>query len=118
MTPTPIPRSLSLTQYGDLDISIIRTMPSGRRGTQTKIITEENFQQFLNFLSTRLSMSEQAYVVVPAIVDNPESDLVNLELVLEKFKTPVSSVFFFWSNTIFFPVSHLEIIVFIKFGGS
>jgi ATP-dependent DNA helicase RecG len=87
MTATPIPRSLSLTQYGDLDISIIRTMPSGRRGTQTKIITEENFQQFLNFLSTRLSMSEQAYVVVPAIVDNPESDLVNLELVLEKFKT-------------------------------
>ena len=37
---------------------------------------------------------------------------------LEKFKTPVSSVFFFWSNTIFFPVCHLEIIVFIKFGGS
>jgi ATP-dependent DNA helicase RecG len=85
MTATPIPRSLSLTQYGDLDISVIKTMPEGRKGTQTKIVTQENFQQFLNFINTRLSMGEQVYIVVPAITDNPESDLLNLEQVLKKF---------------------------------
>ncbi len=87
MTATPIPRSLSLTHYGDLSISIIKSMPQGRKGTQTRIINQENFHLFLNFIKTRLSMNEQVYIVVPAIIENPESDLTNLEQALNKFKT-------------------------------
>ncbi len=88
MSATPIPRSLSLTQYGDLDISTIRVMPAGRKGYKTRIVTEETYPQFLNFIKTRLSLSEQIYVVVPAITENVETqqDFHNLESVLEKFK--------------------------------
>ena len=86
MTATPIPRSLSLTQYGDLDLSIIKTMPGGRKGQKTRIVSNSTFPQFLSFMNTRLSMKEQAYVVVPAIEESEEQDIHNLEQVLERFK--------------------------------
>ena len=86
MSATPIPRSLSLTQYGDLDISTIKTMPAGRRGHKTRIVTAETFQQFLSFIKTRLYMDEQIYVVVPAINENPEQDFHNLVDTLDRFK--------------------------------
>ena len=86
MSATPIPRSLSLTQYGDLDISIIKTMPAGRKGHKTRIVTKDTYQQYLNFINTRLSLNEQIYVVTPAINDNPEMDFHNLEEILEKYK--------------------------------
>lgn len=86
MSATPIPRSLSLTQYGDLDISIIKTMPSGRKGSQTRIVTPENFPKFLGFLKTRIEMGEQAYILVPAITESPDQNIKNLETTLERFK--------------------------------
>ncbi|MDO9183268.1 MAG: ATP-dependent DNA helicase RecG [Bacteriovorax sp.] len=88
MSATPIPRSLSLTQYGDLDISTIKVMPSGRKGHKTRIVTKENFQQFLSFVMTRLSLKEQIYVVVPAINESVEieQDFHNLTDILERFK--------------------------------
>lgn len=86
MSATPIPRSLSLTQYGDLDISSIKTMPGGRKGHKTKIVTEENYPQFLNFINTRLHLDEQIYVVVPAINESAEQEFHNLIDTLERFK--------------------------------
>ena len=88
MSATPIPRSLSLTQYGDLDISTIKVMPAGRKGHKTRIVTQDSYQKFLNFIMTRLSLKEQIYVVVPAINESVESeqDFHNLVEVLEKFK--------------------------------
>jgi ATP-dependent DNA helicase RecG len=86
MSATPIPRSLSLTQYGDLDISSIKSMPPGRKGHKTRIVTKDTFPQFLNFIQTRLSLNEQVYIVVPAIIENPEQDFHNLENILERFK--------------------------------
>lgn len=86
MSATPIPRSLSLTQYGDLDISVIKSMPSNRKGTKTRIVTPESFDKFLTFLNTRISMGEQAYVVVPAITESETQDITNLESVLDRFK--------------------------------
>lgn len=86
MTATPIPRSLSLTHYGDLEITTIKSIPGGRKGTQTRIVDQKNFPKFLNFLKTRLEMGEQAYIVVPAIEESENLDILNLESVLEKFK--------------------------------
>jgi ATP-dependent DNA helicase RecG len=86
MSATPIPRSLSLTQYGDLDISTIKSMPSGRKGHKTRIVKEDTFLQFLNFIKTRISLGEQVYVVVAAINENPEMDFHNLDCVLARFK--------------------------------
>ncbi|MCP4913905.1 MAG: ATP-dependent DNA helicase RecG [Oligoflexia bacterium] len=86
MSATPIPRSLSLTQYGDLEISVIKTMPSDRKGTKTRIVQPDTFDKFLTFLNTRISMGEQAYVVVPAITESEMQDITNLESVLARFK--------------------------------
>lgn len=85
MSATPIPRSLSLTQYGDLEISTIKTMPLGRKGTQTRIVSPETYQKYLSFIKTRVSMGEQAYVVVPAIEESEEQDILNLEVTLKQY---------------------------------
>ncbi len=86
MTATPIPRSLSLTQYGDLDITTIKQLPGGRPGIKTRIVEQENFKKFLSFIKTRASMKEQIYVVVPAITESQNQDILNLESTLEQFK--------------------------------
>ncbi len=85
MSATPIPRSLSMTQYGDLNISTISALPSGRKGHKTKIVQPDNFGNFLNFINTRVQMGEQVYIVVPAITESPKQDMLNLEEVLKKF---------------------------------
>lgn len=87
MSATPIPRSLSMTQFGDLDISTIRSIPRGRKGSKTRIVEPNNFGNFLNFINTRVSMGEQVYIVVPAITESPKQDMLNLEEVLEKFRS-------------------------------
>ncbi len=83
MTATPIPRTLQLSQYGDLEISTIRTVPHGRKGTKTRIVTAETYEKYLSFLKTRLSMGEQIYIVVPAI---EESESLNLKNINSTFK--------------------------------
>ncbi|MCK5884743.1 MAG: ATP-dependent DNA helicase RecG [Bacteriovoracaceae bacterium] len=85
MTATPIPRTLSLTQYGDLDITTIETMPTGRKGHKTRIVTNETYKQFLSFLKTRLSMGEQAYIVAPAIEESETQDIVALDSIYKQF---------------------------------
>ena len=70
MTATPIPRTLQLAQYGDLNISSIRTIPMGRKGIKTRIVKESNYQNYLSFIKTRISIGEQVYVVVPAISES------------------------------------------------
>jgi ATP-dependent DNA helicase RecG len=86
MSATPIPRSLSLTQYGDLDITTIKSLPKNRKGIKTKIITPALFEKFLSFLQTRITMGEQAYIVVPAIEESEVLDVQNVEEVFSRFK--------------------------------
>lgn len=86
MTATPIPRSLSLTQYGDLDISIIKTLPGHRKGFKTRIVSPETYPKFLSFVKTRISMGEQAYIVVPAIEESEGLEIANLMDILKRFK--------------------------------
>jgi len=86
MTATPIPRSLSLSFYGDLDLSIIKSMPAQRKGIKSRIVTGETFQQFLSFLKTRIEMGEQAYILVPAISESPDQNIRDLEKTFKKFK--------------------------------
>lgn len=86
MTATPIPRSLSLTQFGDLEISVIREKPKSRAKVQSKIVSPDKLGLFLNFVMTRLSLNEQVYVVVPAIEESPSMDLANVNEVFQKFE--------------------------------
>ena len=86
MTATPIPRSLQLAQYGDLDISTIRKLPGGRKGIQTRIVTETTYQKYLSFLKTRISIGEQAYIVVPAIEESDTLNIKNVNSHLETYR--------------------------------
>ena len=84
MTATPIPRTLSLAQYGDLDISSIRTMPAGRKGIKTRITEKVNYGKYVDFVKARLALGEQAYLVFPAI---EESETLDIQNVKDAFKT-------------------------------
>ncbi len=70
MTATPIPRTLSLTLFGDLDVSTIRGLPPGRQPIATRVVGPEKSDQVYQYLAQRLADGEQAYVVLPAIEQN------------------------------------------------
>lgn len=67
MTATPIPRTLALTVYGDLDISVIRELPKGRRSITTYSLEEEKRGQVYGFLKEEIEKGRQAYIVYPKI---------------------------------------------------
>lgn len=79
MTATPIPRTLAMTLYGDLDVSVIDEMPPGRKPIQTIQITERKKLQLFNFMKDQISAGHQAYVVYPMIFINEKLDYKNLE---------------------------------------
>ena len=87
MTATPIPRTLSLAQYGDLDISSIKTMPSGRKGIKTRITERVNYEKYIEFVKSRLIQKEQAYFVFPAIDESETMDIQNVKESLKKYQT-------------------------------
>lgn len=86
MTATPIPRTLSLAQYGDLDISSIKMMPAGRKGIKTRITEKVNYDKYVEFVKARLSQGEQAYFVFPAIEESETIDLQNVKDSLKKYQ--------------------------------
>ena len=70
MTATPIPRTLALTMYGDLDTSVIDEMPPGRKPVVTKHVMEDRVEQVYSFLAQKVSVGRQAYVVYPVIEES------------------------------------------------
>jgi ATP-dependent DNA helicase RecG len=75
MTATPIPRTLALTAYGDLDVSTIRELPPGRRPIKTKLVPESRRDDVYSFVQRRLKEGRQAYVVYPLVEESERSDL-------------------------------------------
>ena len=86
MTATPIPRTLSLAQYGDLDISSIKMMPAGRKGIQTRITEKVNYDKYVQFVKGRLAQGEQAYFVFPAIEESETLDIKNVKDALKTYQ--------------------------------
>ncbi len=76
MTATPIPRTLALTLYGDLDISVLDELPPGRAKITTKIITPKNRAEAYNAVREELQKGRQAYVICPRI-DEPDPEKIN-----------------------------------------
>ena len=70
MTATPIPRTLALTIYGDLDVSVIDEMPPGRKPIVTKHVAQDKVEQVYSFLKQQIDAGRQAYVVYPVIEES------------------------------------------------
>ncbi len=75
MTATPIPRTLALTLYGDLDVSVLDELPPGRTPIITKSVTDERAADVWEFVRREIAASHQAYVVYPVIEENEEREL-------------------------------------------
>lgn len=75
MTATPIPRTLALTLYGDLDISVLDEMPPGRTPIVTRRVADERSDEVWQFLRKQVEAGHQAYVVYPVINENEETEL-------------------------------------------
>jgi ATP-dependent DNA helicase RecG len=90
MTATPIPRTLALTVYGDLDVSVIRDMPPGRRAIQTSVRAESRRDDIYQLVRTQLDEGRQAYVVYPLI---EESEKIDLKAATEMADTLAQDVF-------------------------
>ena len=84
MTATPIPRTLSMTLYGDLDISVIDEMPQGRKPIITRKTKKR--KEVFEFLSKEVSKGRQAYVVYPLVMESEKIDLKNATEQFEKLK--------------------------------
>ncbi len=70
MTATPIPRTLALTLYGDLDVSVIDELPPGRRPIHTRHVTEDHVEGVYSFVGKQIEAGNQAYVVYPVIEES------------------------------------------------
>ena len=75
MTATPIPRTLALTLYGDLDLSVIDEMPPGRTPIVTRLIPDDESGKVWDFLRNQVAAGHQAYVVYPVIEENEETEI-------------------------------------------
>ena len=79
MTATPIPRTLAMTLYGDLDVSIIRGLPPGRQPIKTYHYTESARLRLIGFLKEQIRRGRQVYVVYPLIKENEKMDYLSLQ---------------------------------------
>lgn len=84
MTATPIPRTLAVVLYGDLDVSIIDELPPGRQKIQTRTLPQSNREKCYDFIEKQLSEGRQAYVVTPLIEDSETMDARSAEQVAEE----------------------------------
>ena len=89
MTATPIPRSLAMTIYGDLDLSVIDEMPPGRKPVITKVRGEDARNKIYHFLDTIIRQGRQVYIVYPLVEESEKLDLLNASQMAEHLQTGV-----------------------------
>ena len=93
MSATPIPRTLALILYGDLDISIIDELPPNRKKIETFAIGKELEDRMTNFVKKQIQEGRQAYIVCPLVEDSDDLNLQSVTALAEKYKTEVYSEF-------------------------
>ncbi|MBQ9892257.1 MAG: ATP-dependent DNA helicase RecG [Bacteroidales bacterium] len=87
MTATPIPRTLAMTLYGDLDVSVIDEMPPGRKPVQTMMFGEGKRDAVYSFMKAQIAAGRQVFVVYPLIFESEKVDYQNLEKGFEDIAT-------------------------------
>ncbi len=93
MTATPIPRTLAMTVYGDLDISMIKEFPTGHKPAVTRLVSERDKRKVFLFLKERLALGQKAFVICPVIEGSEETDLKNATETAAKLERLLSPSF-------------------------
>ncbi len=89
MTATPIPRSLQLTVYGELDISLLRERPKGRKPIATKIISPNSRDAMYHLIDEQIEDGRQAYVICPLIAEGKDSELKSAEAEMIRLRSSI-----------------------------
>lgn len=93
MTATPIPRTLTLTLYGDLDISLLKEMPQGRQKIITKIVAPANRPKAYNFIKNQIKRGKQVFVVCPLIEESENLATAELKSVTQEYEKLSTKIF-------------------------
>lgn len=86
MTATPIPRTLAITAYGEMDVSVINELPAGRKPIQTQWIRSNQEGSMLRQVKAQLAAGSQAYVVTPLIEESEAVDMKNAKAIYQRFQ--------------------------------
>jgi len=89
MTATPIPRTLALILYGDLDISVIDKLPPGRQKIDTIFVDSSYYERIFSFIAKEINKGRQVYIICPTIEETENGDLKAVEKYTEKLKSEV-----------------------------
>lgn len=92
MTATPIPRTLSITVFGEMDVSTIDEMPAGRQPVDTYWVKKELWPRIINFIQKECTEGRQAYVICPLIEESEKLDLQNAQQVFEQLAIELTPV--------------------------
>jgi ATP-dependent DNA helicase RecG len=90
MSATPIPRTLTLSVYGDLDVSIIKSMPANRKVIKTEIVYDKQLEDCYNFIKNEIRSGRQAYIVYPLV---EESENLNLKSAITHYEILQHEIF-------------------------
>lgn len=90
MSATPIPRTLALMLYGDMDLSLIREMPIGRLPIKSYLVTTAYRQRLYSFIEKQISQGRQAYIICPMVEENEQLELENVLLYSQSLKKQLS----------------------------
>lgn len=94
MTATPIPRTLAMTAYGDLDVSIIDEMPAGRIPILTRVVYESKREKVMGFMHDQIKKGRQAYIVFPLVEESEKMDLKDAVSSFESLKVAMPDIKF------------------------
>jgi ATP-dependent DNA helicase RecG len=89
MTATPIPRTLAMTVYGDLDVSVINELPPGRTPVETRIIESKHRRKAYDILRREFNQGRQGYIIYPLVEESEKSDLKDVTTMTERLQNEV-----------------------------
>lgn len=92
LTATPIPRTLGLTSFGDLDITSVRSMPKNRKIIQTYVYDYSRLNDLSQILVNHINCGEQVYIVVPLVLENTDIDAIDIKEAYEYFSKALPNI--------------------------